>query len=111
MPPHKTVLTVHAYARPAIATGREPPSRVAGERDDLKALLVATLQRLETVGDVVRRADMSNAVMEERVGVLEQERNAAMDTAAAAQERAEALLKSQRRIEWQNKVSTHNGPS
>jgi hypothetical protein len=91
--------------------GAERPSRAAGERDDLKALLVATLQRLETVDDVVRRADMSNAMMEERVAVLEQERKAAMDAAAAAQARAETLLKSQRRIEWQNKVRTQNGPA
>jgi uncharacterized protein YbaP (TraB family) len=80
------------------------PDISVGERDDLKALLVATLQRLEAVDRVVRRADESNAVMEERVSLLEEERNKAVDAATSAQARVEALLKSQRRIEWQNKV-------
>jgi hypothetical protein len=78
--------------------------RVSGERDDLKSLLVATLQRLEAVDRVVARADDSNAAMEERISVLEEERNKALDAATSAQARVEALQKSQRRIEWQNKV-------
>ena len=78
--------------------------RNAGERDDLKALLVATLKRLETVDDVVRRADMANAVAEERCGVLEGERDRARADLAAAQARVAELTKAQRRVEWQNKV-------
>ena len=80
------------------------PVQPAGERDDLKALLVATLQRLESVDEVVRRADMANAVLEERVATMESERDKALAAAAAAQGRVDELLQAQRRIEWQNKV-------
>jgi hypothetical protein len=80
-------------------------SIAAGERDDLKELLTATLQRLETVDDVVRRAGMANAALEDQVQCLRCERDNAKEAAAAARERADTLLKSQRRIEWQNKVS------
>lgn len=90
--------------RQAAAFSKPKGAVRAGERDDLKGLLVATLQRLEAVDDVVRRADMANAVMEERVGVLEQERSAALESASAAQARVDEMVKSQRRIEWQNKV-------
>ena len=76
----------------------------AGERDDLKALLMATLKRLETVDRVVQRADMSNTVMEERVTALEGERDKALGAATSAQARVDTLLKSQRRVEWQNKL-------
>lgn len=38
------------------------------ERDDLKSLLGVTLQRLEAVDEVVHRADMSAAMMEDKVG-------------------------------------------
>lgn len=34
------------------------------ERDDLKALLLASLQRLEAVDEMVARADMSSSVMQ-----------------------------------------------
>ena len=37
------------------------------ERDDLKSLLQATLQRLESVDEVLHRADVSTAMMEEKV--------------------------------------------
>lgn len=67
---------------------------------------MATMNRLEAVDRVVRRADVSQAVMEERVCTLEQERDKALDAAAAAQARVEELAKSQRRIEWQNKART-----
>lgn len=42
-------------------------SALNAERDDLKALLLATLQRLEAVDEVVCRADKSSAMMEEKV--------------------------------------------
>jgi hypothetical protein len=42
---------------------------VASERDDLKGLLVATLQRLEAVETVVHRADVSSAMMQEKVNL------------------------------------------
>jgi hypothetical protein len=47
---------------------------------------------------------MANAALEEQVQCLRCERDTAVDAAAAARERTETLLKSQRRIEWQNKV-------
>lgn len=37
------------------------------ERDDLKSLLQATLQRLETVDEVLHHADISTAMMEQKV--------------------------------------------
>ena len=40
---------------------------IAEERDDLKALLEATLQRLEAVDEVLHRADVSTAMMEQKV--------------------------------------------
>ena len=70
----------------------------------MKALLVATLQRLEAVDRVVARADDSNAALEQRVNMLEEERNLALQDASSAKSRVEALKKSQRRVEWQNKV-------
>lgn len=78
----------------------------AEERDDLKALLMATLKRLEAVDRVVQRADQSNAAMEAQVASLQQERDKASEAAATAQGQVEALLKSQRRVDWQNKVRT-----
>jgi chromosome segregation ATPase len=95
-----------AYSSQASAvTAREDDvSTHAGERDDLKALLVATLKRLEAVDDVVRRADMANAVLEERVGVLEQERDEAARGREGALARVEELQQAQRRVEWQNKA-------
>jgi hypothetical protein len=40
---------------------------LAAERDDLQALLLATLQRLEGVEAVVAAADETSAAMEEKV--------------------------------------------
>ena len=37
------------------------------ERDDLKALLLATLQRLEAVDEMVHRADLSSTMMQDKV--------------------------------------------
>lgn len=36
------------------------------ERDDLKGLLLAALQRLEAVDELVQRADISSAMMEDK---------------------------------------------
>ncbi len=44
-------------------------SSLNAERDDLKALLVATLKRLEAVDEMVQRADVSSSVMQEKVSV------------------------------------------
>ncbi len=66
--------------RPALTVGhRETPRStteetalsIAGlnaEREDLKGLLAAALQRLEAVDELVQRADISSAVMEDKVG-------------------------------------------
>ena len=70
----------------------------------MKALLVATLQRLEAVDRVVARADDSNAALERQVNLLAEERNQAVQDATSAKARVEAMKKSQRRVEWQNKV-------
>lgn len=48
-------------------TQHESAARLAAlnaERDDLKALLLASLQRLEAVDEMVARADMSSSVMQ-----------------------------------------------
>jgi hypothetical protein len=42
---------------------------LAAERDDLQALLLATLQRLEGVEAVVAAADATSAAMEDKVGL------------------------------------------
>jgi hypothetical protein len=46
----------------------EKLAALSAERDDLKALLLATLKRLEAVDEVAARADVSATVMEEKVG-------------------------------------------
>lgn len=42
---------------------------LASERDDLQALLLATLERLEGVEAVVTAADAASAAMEEKVSM------------------------------------------
>lgn len=39
------------------------------ERDDLKALLLATLQRLESVDEMVHRADLSSTMMQDKASL------------------------------------------
>eukprot|EP00892_Ulva_mutabilis_P000640 jgi/Ulvmu1/10577/UM065_0031.1 len=97
----KELETAHAKA---INSDRKALMAMTRERDDLKALLMASLQRLEAVDRVVQRADQSNAAMEQQVTTLEHEKNKASEAAAAAQAQVEALVKSQRRVEWQNKM-------
>lgn len=82
----------------------EKVSSVAAERDDLKALLLATLQRLEAVEEVVHRADVSSAMMEEKVKVLEVERGRAVEAAARARAEAEELAESKKRLQWQSRL-------
>lgn len=65
---------------------------------------MATLKRLEAVDRVVQRADQSNAAMEAQIASLEQEKGKASEAASVAQAQVDALLKSQRRVDWQNKV-------
>lgn len=45
---------------------------ISAERDDLQALLLATLERLEGVETVVAAADATSAAMEEKVSTYAQ---------------------------------------
>lgn len=74
------------------------------ERDDLKALLLQTLQRLEAVDHVVQRADMSSAIMEEKMHALEGERIKALEAAARARTEVNELTESRRKLQWQSKL-------
>lgn len=49
---------------------------LAAERDDLQALLLATLQRLEGVEAVVAAADATSAAMEDKVRTWQDRRSA-----------------------------------
>ncbi|GLC55270.1 hypothetical protein PLESTB_000966500 [Pleodorina starrii] len=42
-------------------------AELTAERDDLKGMLMAALQRLEAVNDLVQRAEITSAVMEDKV--------------------------------------------
>eukprot|EP00798_Chlamydomonas_sp_ICE-L_P016824 gene16824-23103_t len=74
------------------------------ERDDLKALLIATLQRLEAVDEVVHRADMTSSIMQEKVKELEEERLRALEAAALARSEVQELTESKRKLQWQSKL-------
>lgn len=77
---------------------------LAAERDDLQALLLATLQRLEGVEAVVAAADATSAALEEKVRVLEGERHAALELAAASKAEVVQLQEAQRRLQWQSQL-------
>lgn len=77
---------------------------IAAERDDLQALLLATLERLEGVETVVAAADATSAAMEEKVRVLEGERMAAFEAAAAARADVAQLKIEQKRLQWQRQL-------
>ncbi|KAG2439424.1 hypothetical protein HXX76_004781 [Chlamydomonas incerta] len=74
------------------------------ERDDLKGLLLAALQRLEAVDDLVQRADISSAMMEDKMRLLEEERSKALDAAARARIEVAELAESRRKLQWQSKL-------
>ncbi|KAF5835844.1 hypothetical protein DUNSADRAFT_6831 [Dunaliella salina] len=77
---------------------------IAAERDDLRTLLVATLQRLEAVDEAVHRTDLSSAMMEEKMRALEEERLAALESAARARAEVAELTESRRKLEWQSRL-------
>eukprot|EP00878_Enallax_costatus_P010498 GHUV01010961.1.p1 GENE.GHUV01010961.1~~GHUV01010961.1.p1 ORF type:complete len:461 (+),score=214.24 GHUV01010961.1:460-1842(+) len=77
---------------------------MAAERDDLQALLLATLERLEGVEAVVAAADATSAAMEDKVRVLEGERMAALEAAAAARAEVSQLKEEQRSLHWQSQL-------
>lgn len=77
---------------------------VSRERDDLQALLLATLERLEGVEAVVAAADATSAAMEDKVRVLEAERLAALQAAATARQEVAQLQEARRRLEWQSQL-------
>jgi asparagine synthetase A len=74
------------------------------ERDDLKTLLQATLGRLESVDEVLHRADVSTAMMEEKVKALDIERLKAINKAAVARAEVDTLARSQAKMQWQSKL-------
>lgn len=82
----------------------EKLATVCSERDDLKVLLIATLERLESVDHVVSRADVSSTMLEDRVRALEQERARALEAATAARNEVQGLTESRRRLQWQSKL-------
>lgn len=68
--PLPALLASHAAASLKRRSQEESAAHIASlnaERDDLKALLVATLKRLEAVDEMVQRADISSSVMQEKV--------------------------------------------
>eukprot|EP00877_Chromochloris_zofingiensis_P008578 jgi/Chrzof1/3974/Cz13g15180.t1 len=77
---------------------------LAGERDDLQALLLATLDRLEAVEGVAKRADESSLLMEQKVRALEQERLSALESAAAARAEVKQLREARKRLQWQSSL-------
>ncbi|MEW5306660.1 MAG: hypothetical protein WDW36_009111 [Sanguina aurantia] len=79
-------------------------SSLSAERDDLKALLLAALQRLEAVDGVVQRADVSTAMMEQKVRGLEEERLQALEAAARARAEVSELTENRRKLQWQSKL-------
>lgn len=88
-------------------TTEETALSIAGlnaEREDLKGLLAAALQRLEAVDELVQRADISSAVMEDKMRTLEEERTRALDAAARARAEVAELADSRRKLQWQSKL-------
>ncbi|KXZ52075.1 hypothetical protein GPECTOR_10g1098 [Gonium pectorale] len=74
------------------------------EREDLKGMLAAALQRLEAVDEMVQRADISSAMMEDKMRMLEEERTKALDAAARARTEVAELAESRRKLQWQSKL-------
>ncbi|KAG2502070.1 hypothetical protein HYH03_000563 [Edaphochlamys debaryana] len=88
-------------------TQEEAALAIAGlnaERDDLKGLLVSALQRLEAVDEAVQRADISNAMLEDKMLLLEEERTRALEAAARARNEVTELAESRRKLQWQSKL-------
>lgn len=61
---------------------QEELESVRQERDELKAILLSTLKRLEVVEEIACKQDASHAVMVERLRALEQEKERALNDAA-----------------------------
>ncbi|GIL85755.1 hypothetical protein Vretimale_13216 [Volvox reticuliferus] len=79
-------------------------AELTAERDDLKGLLMAALQRLEAVNELVQRAEITSAVMEDKMRLLEEERSKALDAAARARTEVAELAESRRKLQWQSKL-------
>ncbi|GAX84848.1 hypothetical protein CEUSTIGMA_g12269.t1 [Chlamydomonas eustigma] len=79
-------------------------STLTSESEDLKALLLATLQRLETVDQLVQRADASSNMMQDKMKNLEDERLRALEAAARARAEVQELSESRRKLQWQSKL-------
>lgn len=77
---------------------------LTNERDDLKDLLMATLNRLESVDQGVARADESTALMEKKVRQMEEERIQALECAARAKAEVAELTDTRKRLQWQSKL-------
>lgn len=78
--------------------------QVAEERDSLKELLAATLKRLEAVDDAVKRADVAQAMAEERVRLLELERTKALNELAMARAELLDFTEVNRQLEHENHI-------
>jgi len=85
-------------------TAAEELASLTEERDDLKSLLQATLARLESVDEVLHRADISTAMMEQKVKALDTERLKAVNKAAVARAEADSLARGQSKLQWQSKL-------
>jgi hypothetical protein len=69
-----TMLTMKELEEALAKTQEDSAIRISAlntERDDLKALLLATLQRLEAVDEMVHRADLSSTMMQDKVSLNE----------------------------------------
>eukprot|EP01025_Chloroclados_australasicus_P002751 TRINITY_DN10629_c0_g1_i1.p3 TRINITY_DN10629_c0_g1~~TRINITY_DN10629_c0_g1_i1.p3 ORF type:complete len:166 (-),score=18.61 TRINITY_DN10629_c0_g1_i1:359-856(-) len=75
---------------------------LAAERDDLQALLTATLHRLEEVDRAVQKADESSQAMEQKVRQLEEERSRAVSLAQALNSELNHLKANEDMFQWQS---------
>lgn len=74
------------------------------ERDELRALLTATLRRLEAVDEFVYRTAASSSVMEERLHAIEAERVKALDLASKTQGLEKELTGTRKQLHVQKEM-------
>eukprot|EP00854_Cymbomonas_tetramitiformis_P020644 gene20644-24747_t len=74
------------------------------ERDDLLGLLRATMKKLETADEVVRRSTQTGAELEAKVEQLAHEHSIAMEEAKRASEQADGLNKDHQNLLWSQEV-------
>ena len=79
-------------------------AKLAGERDDMKRVVLSTLRRLERVEGVVTKQDQTKAIMMERLKWIEEEKEKALNIAAASREDARLAAADLERMRHEIKV-------